>query len=108
MFSNFNQKKNQIEFQKVVVKIPFELGTPDGMSIDKNGNLWVAHYGGYGIYCWSPKTGEIIDRIKLPVRDTTSCCFGGENLNYLLVTSATQSLSKKNLIDSHLNGHTFL
>ena len=57
---------------------------------------------------WSPKTGEIIDRIKLPARDTTSCCFGGENLNYLLVTSATQSLSKKNLIESPNSGHTFL
>ena len=105
---NFNQQKNQIEFQKVVIKVPFELGTPDGMSIDKNGNLWIAHYGGYGIYCWSPKTGKIIDRIKLPARDITSCCFGGENLNYLLVTSATQSLSKKNLIESPHSGHTFL
>ena len=40
------------------------------------------------------KTGKIIDRIKLPARDITSCCFGGENLNYLLLL-ATQSLSKR-------------
>ena len=62
-----------------MIKVPFELGTPDGMSIDKNGNLWIAH-GGYGIYCWSPKTGKIIDSIKLPARDITSCCFGGKIL----------------------------
>ena len=57
---------NEITYNKVVIKISKELGAPDGMSIDKEGNLWIAHYGGHGVFCWNPKNGKILKKIMLP------------------------------------------
>ena len=75
---------NEITFRKIVIQVPKELGSPDGMAIDKNGNLWIAHYGGYGVFCWDPNKGKIIDRIQLPIPNVTSCCFGGKDLDQIL------------------------
>lgn len=63
-------------------------GVPDGMTIDVNGNLWVATYGGSSVLHINPTTGALIDTIKMPVPNVTSCCWGGENLDELYVTTA--------------------
>ena len=65
-------------------------GNPDGMCSDKEGRLWIASFGGSGgINCWDPQTGEHLRRILIPgASNVTSCCFGGPNFEWLLVTSA--------------------
>jgi len=93
-FDSFN---NKITFQKIVIQVPKDLGSPDGMAIDKNGNLWIAHYGGHGVFCWDPTKGEIIDKIQLPIPNVTSCCFGGKDLDQILITSAMENLSKEDV-----------
>ena len=40
---DFDSINNEITFQKIVIQVPKDLGSPDGMTIDKNGNLWIAH-----------------------------------------------------------------
>ncbi len=62
-------------------------GHPDGMTIDSEGNIWSAHWGGFGIYIYDP-TGKQINKIDLPVEKTSSCCWGGANLDELYVTTA--------------------
>ena len=55
-------------------KDSFELG-PDGLSVDQEGNLWVAHYGGGKIVKINPK-GELIQELRLPQgRKPTSTAF---------------------------------
>ena len=104
----YDTKNNEIIFHKIAIQVPKELGSPDGMAIDKNGNLWIAHYGGHGVFCWDPKKGEIIDKISLPVPNVTSCCFGGKNLDHILITSAKENLSKKDIGKFPLSGNTFI
>lgn len=105
---DFDLGSGGITFRKVAVEVPQELGFPDGMCIDQEGMLWVAHYGGSGVYRWNPQSGELMEKIELPVPHVTSCCFGGENLDHLLITTAQENLSPEDLIKYPLSGDVFL
>lgn len=82
-------------------------GLPDGMTIDTNGNLWVALYGGNGVACVNPKTGKRILHLPIPGKHITSVAFGGDNLDELYVTSACQELTPEELKINPLYGGTF-
>jgi len=105
---HFELETGEIEFDRVAIEIPEELGFPDGMCIDREGMLWVAHYGGSGVYRWNPTTGELIEKIELPVPHVTSCAFGGSNMDTLLITTAQENLSKDQLKEYPLSGDVFL
>ncbi|MEP0711703.1 SMP-30/gluconolactonase/LRE family protein [Algoriphagus sp.] len=105
---HFDLESGEIEFDRIAVEIPEELGFPDGMCIDREGMLWVAHYGGSGVYRWNPRNGELLDKIELPVPQVTSCCFGGENLDTLLITTAQENLSEAQLKEYPQSGDVFL
>ena len=51
--------------------------SPDGMTIDSDGNLWVAFCHGGCVTCFNPETGEQLRKIDLPCVETTACTFGG-------------------------------
>lgn len=104
----FDPKSGAIEFRRIAVEIPEGLGFPDGMCIDREGMLWVAHYAGSGVYCWNPKTGDLVDKIELPVPNVTSCCLGGENLDIMLVTTAQENLTGDDLKNFPQSGDVFL
>jgi len=57
------------------VGVDFVVG-PDGMCLDDEGNLYVAHYGGSGVYVYDPSGSEIAV-IPTPGRLPTNVCFGG-------------------------------
>lgn len=104
----FDPASGEIKFRRIAVEIPEGLGFPDGMCIDQEGMLWVAHYAGSGVYRWNPKTGELLDKIELPVPHVTSCCFGGENLDVMLITTAQENLSEDDLKKYPQSGNLFL
>lgn len=70
-------------------------GIPDGHCIDVDGNLWVALYFGSGLVKVDPRTGRKVGSIKVSgtCRQTTSVCFGGDDMNEMFVTSATSMTS---------------
>ncbi|RAI95394.1 SMP-30/gluconolactonase/LRE family protein [Algoriphagus yeomjeoni] len=105
---HFDLETGDIRFNRIAVEIPEELGFPDGMCIDQEGMLWVAHYGGSGVYRWNPNSGELLDKIDLPVPHVTSCCFGGKNLDTLLITTAQENLNEAQLKEYPLSGDVFL
>uniref|UniRef100_A0A1L8DLY9 Regucalcin n=1 Tax=Nyssomyia neivai TaxID=330878 RepID=A0A1L8DLY9_9DIPT len=61
---------------------------PDGMTIDSDGNLFVALWGGYKLFKVNPNTGKIVQEIAMPCEQVTSAAFGGPNLDILYVTTA--------------------
>jgi sugar lactone lactonase YvrE len=75
------------------VPIAPELGMPDGMTVDAEGHLWVAIYGGSAVHRYSPR-GELEAVVHLPVTQVTSCAFGGESLEDLYVTTARENFSE--------------
>ncbi len=90
-----------------LVTIEPESGTPDGMTVDADGNLWVACFGGGSVRCFSP-TGDLVDEIRLPVSQVTSCAFGGPGYSELYVTSAAYRLTAAQLESEPLAGATFV
>jgi len=69
---------------------------PDGSCIDSEGHseghLWNAEYAGGRLVRYHP-SGEVSPVIELPVSHPTCCCFSGEELDRLYVTSASEPLS---------------
>lgn len=72
-----------------VIKVPEELGHPDGMTIDAEGMLWVAHWGGGCVTRWDPRQGSMISKVVVPVSKVTSCAFGGKDLEHLYISTAS-------------------
>ncbi len=89
---DFNAEAGTIDHRRRLIEIPQQDGLPDGMSIDVDGCLWIALWGGWAVRCYEPD-GRLRRRVDLPVARVTSCAFGGENLNELYVTSAGEGLT---------------
>ena len=64
----------------------------DGLTIDSEDNLWVAFWGGSRIEKRSGATGELLEKIPIPAKQVTSCCFGDDDMKTLYVTSAATGL----------------
>jgi sugar lactone lactonase YvrE len=84
----YNEESGTISDKRVAVAIPDGQGSPDGMTIDEEGNLWVAHWGGHRVTRWNPNTGELLATLPVPAVRVTSCTFGGDNNDELYITSA--------------------
>ncbi|WP_022769779.1 SMP-30/gluconolactonase/LRE family protein [Butyrivibrio sp. NC2007] len=68
-------------------------GVPDGMCIDSEDNLWIAVWGGRRIEKRSSKTGELLALVEVPAEHVSSCCFFGDNLDELFITTSGNELS---------------
>ncbi len=74
------------------VHFPAQAGVPDGLTVDAEGGVWVALWGGGAIHRYRPDS--TLDRVFLmPVSHPTSCAFGGPDLRDLYVTTARIALS---------------
>ena len=85
---DYDIRRNELSHGRVCVTVPREEGIPDGMTVDDDGNIWVALWGGWCVNKYDPKTGILLDRAEVPVPNVTSCCFGGRALNELYITTA--------------------
>lgn len=81
--------EGEISNRQVFLKFTPEMGSPDGMTVDAEGYLWIAHWGGSRLCRYSPKA-ELDRTIHLPAVQITSCTFAGPNLDRLFVTSAAK------------------
>ncbi len=73
--------------RRPLVTIDPDEGTPDGLTVDAEGCVWVALWGGGQVRRFAPD-GTLIDTLHFPVRRTSACAFGGPDLDRLFVTSA--------------------
>jgi sugar lactone lactonase YvrE len=74
----------------IAIELP---GNPDGMTVDADGNLWVALWDGGAVIQLSP-TGKLLQEIKLPVSRVTSCTFGGRDFTKLFITTASLGVTE--------------
>jgi sugar lactone lactonase YvrE len=79
-----------------VLDIPAAAGLPDGMTIDTDGCLWVALYGGSAVHRYTPD-GRLDAVLSFPVSNVTCPVFGGPGLGTLYVTSARDGLGERQL-----------
>jgi D-xylonolactonase len=74
--------------REIFVRFDEDWGWPDGMATDVDGGIWVAHWGGGRLSRFVPD-GRHDRTIALPVAQVTSCCFAGDGLERMFVTTAS-------------------
>ncbi|XP_038207496.1 regucalcin-like [Zerene cesonia] len=67
---------------------------PDGMTIDSDGQLWVALMFGGTVLHIDPDTKQLVYSYTLPVSRITSVCWGGPNLDTLFVTTSQRGANE--------------
>jgi sugar lactone lactonase YvrE len=96
-----------ISNRRPIVTFPSGVGRPDGMAVDAEGRLWIAHWDGGRISRWNPEDGRLSLEIPLPVARVTSCAFGGPNLDRLYITTARHGLTEPQLAEQPHAGSLF-
>jgi sugar lactone lactonase YvrE len=89
---DFDPATGAIENRRPFVHTPDEEGVPDGLTVDSEGCVWSARWGGWKVTRYDPD-GKVEREIGMPVQCPTSCTFGGAELTELYITSAWSGLS---------------
>lgn len=84
---DFDTASGEIANRRVFVQRPTDEGAPDGATVDAEGGVWVAYWGGWCVTRFDPK-GKKERVVKLPVAQPTCPAFGGPDLDICYVTSA--------------------
>jgi sugar lactone lactonase YvrE len=87
-----------VQKPRVIITFNEGEGVPDGMTIDEEGMLWIAHWGGSKISRWNPKTGKQLTAVSIPALNVTSCTFGGPDLTDLYITTARTQTNNEDLV----------
>jgi sugar lactone lactonase YvrE len=88
----YDLESGEVKFDAYVIELK-DSGSPDGMCIDKDGMLWIAEWGGACVSQWNPLDGQLIQKLKLPCINVTSCCF--DTHSNLYVTTAKSEAKKE-------------
>lgn len=104
---DFEADSGNISNKRVAITLNDEQGWPDGMTIDSEGMIWLAHWAGKRVCRWNPNTAEVLETIPTPAPHTSCCCFGGDDLTDLYITTARKGLSDEQLEANPLSGHLF-
>lgn len=81
-------------------------GMPDGLTVDSEGGVWSAIWGGGRVVRYAP-SGEVLGVVDMPVARPSSCAFGGRDLSTLYVTTACTDLPAEQWIAGPLAGGLF-
>lgn len=98
---DFDIEKGEVNFTGREIKV----AGVDGFTIDKNDYLFVTRWGYGDIAVVDTADMKIIDYIKVPANAPASCYFAGDDMNYLVIVSASNG--KDVNIDTHA-GYTFI
>ncbi|GBP60669.1 Regucalcin [Eumeta japonica] len=82
-------------------------GLPDGMTIDTEGNLWVACFNGGKVIKIDSRSGKLLEQHKLPVEKVTSVAWGGPEMSTLYVTTSKVDLTTAELAKQPEAGSVF-
>lgn len=82
---------------RLFARTPAGRGRPDGIALDKEGGLWVCQFNG-GCLLRYDRKGYLSNHVTMPVPRPTSCCFGGDELGTLFITTARFAMTDSELI----------
>lgn len=104
---DYDIEAGAISNKRLFANLEGQPGRPDGSAIDADGCLWNAEYAGGRLTRYRPD-GRVDRVIELPVTQPTCCAFGGPDLDCLLITTASQRLSPRQLEEQPLAGRLFM
>jgi D-xylonolactonase len=88
----YNLASGEIDSPEILISSTPEMGMPDGMTMDSEGYLWSAFWGGSAVRRIDP-FGRIVSEIRVPALQPSSVMFGGPDLCDLYITSSCQGAS---------------
>ncbi len=103
---DFDLVAGAIHDRRTLVEVDAADGLPDGLTVDAEGGVWVALFGGGAVRRYTP-AGELDTVVLLPATNCTCPAFGGAELDELYVTSARHRLSDEQLARQPLAGALF-
>ncbi|MCG9696630.1 SMP-30/gluconolactonase/LRE family protein [Shewanella sp. Isolate11] len=80
---------------------------PDGADVDEQGFVWSAQWGGGQVVRYDPD-GNVVLNFPVPITNPTNVVLGGKNLDWLIITSAKQTLSEQQLANEPQAGDLFI
>jgi sugar lactone lactonase YvrE len=80
---------------------------PDGATVDAEGFLWSAQWGGSKLVRYAPN-GEKAGELRLPVSQPTCLTFGGDDLDTMFITSARENLTDAQLAEQPEAGNVLV
>lgn len=89
---DFDPVTGEMSNRRRFVTIPSDVGAPDGMTVDAEGYVWAAIWGGWAVHRYSP-SGQFDRVVKLPVAHVSCPTFGGPDLSDLYITTSPEGLS---------------
>jgi sugar lactone lactonase YvrE len=104
---DWDPKNKKLSNRQVFKEFPEEEGMPDGLIIDSDGYVWVAHWWGSKVSRFNPDGGTDLE-IPLPVKTATCMVFAGRNLDQLYITTARKAVDEKDLKQGPEGGDLFL
>jgi sugar lactone lactonase YvrE len=84
---DFELASGRLDERRPFVSIDKSDGIPDGLTVDDEGGVWVALYGGSCVHRYDER-GRLDAVLEVPAENVTSCCFGGDDGRSLFVTTA--------------------
>lgn len=103
---DFDPADSSIRNRRTVVRVPEELGLPDGLCVAADDTIWVAHWGAGSVCRWNPRTGQRLEKIETGCPHTSSCCLGPEGS--IFITTSRLGMSESALRSAPLSGALFL
>ncbi len=104
----FDIDKGKISQREIAVDFGDLPGVPDGMTVDSEGMIWVAHWGGGMISRWNPYSKKLLKTIAIPAKNVTSLTFGGKDMKTIFITTARHNMSKGELEAQPNAGSVFM
>ncbi len=92
---DYDVATGEISAPRIAITIPDGMGSPDGMTIDEEGMLWIGLWGGAAVGRFNPEDGELLQKIEVPALNVTACAFGGERLETLYITTASNDMNEE-------------
>jgi sugar lactone lactonase YvrE len=103
---DYDAVTGHIADRRPFVHDPDQPGFPDGLTVDNEGFIWSARWGGWSLLRYDPD-GKLERKIEMPVEYPTSCTFGGPDLDELYITSAWVVLGEERKQEQPLAGDLF-
>lgn len=104
---DFDADAGAISARRPLTAVEGGPGTPDGLTVDADGCVWVALWAGGEVRRYTPQ-GRLDRAVRFPVSRTTACTFGGSSLTDLYVTTAREGLDESGLAREPQAGALFV
>lgn len=103
---DFDLGAGRLDNRRPLIEIPASDGLPDGLTVDRDGGIWIALFGGGAVRRYADD-GTLEAVVEVPTSNPTCPTFGGSDLEVLFVTSARHRLTAEQLREQPCAGAIF-